>query len=255
MRRIKRLAKNALSRVGLLQPALGVYRGAAQMALPMTSRLAASGFLPWKALVPEQAFSACAAASIRLLRERGHTFGDYLEFGVSRGTSLACMSQALASEGLPDVRMIGFDSFEGMPPEAAKEGWRPGEFASTEPATRAYLESRGARMNRIELVCGWFTHTLNAATVERLALRKASVIMIDCDIYSATCDALSFCEPLIGDAAVLLFDDWGWTVARGQIGQREAFEEFLIAHPSLDAAPLDSYFEHARVFLVTRRPH
>ena len=77
--------------------------------------------------------------------------------------------------------------------------------------------------------------------------------MIDCDIYSASRAALFFCEPLIVDHAVILFDDWGWREEVGGVGQKEAFDEFLGEFPELAAERLPSYFKHARVFLVERR--
>lgn len=53
--------------------------------------------------------------------------GDYLEFGVFGGASLGCMWRATEALGLTDVRLFGFDSFEGLPPVAEEEpratGW------------------------------------------------------------------------------------------------------------------------------------
>ena len=59
------------------------------------------------------------------------------------GYPLACMHRALDRAGLRRVRLFGFDSFEGLPPEAAAEGWRPGEFSSAVGATRRYLDRAG----------------------------------------------------------------------------------------------------------------
>ena len=165
---------------------------------------------------------------------------------------MACVYHVLQKSRLEHVRLIGFDSFEGLPPEAADEGWSPGEFHSTFSATRRYLAGRRVNLDRVSLVKGWFRDTLTPETRSRLAMTKASLIMIDCDIYSASKEALTFCAPLIGERAVIVFDDWGWRSDSNEIGQREAFDEFLDDNPTLQAEPLPAYIPQARVFLVWR---
>ena len=49
------------------------------------------------------------------LREHSPLLGDYLEFGVSRGHSMASMHRVISRLKLDRVRLFGFDSFEGMP--------------------------------------------------------------------------------------------------------------------------------------------
>lgn len=248
--RLRSTAKQGLATVGLLETARLLRRKARKMAkLPVKH-----GLTNWIPLVPEDDLFDCCEHAINRLRERGHVFGDYLEFGVSRGTSLACMHRVLVTQGLDDVRLIGFDSFEGFPVGADAEGWPEGDAASSLKATRRYLSQRGVRFDRTTLVKGWYKDTLTPETVRRLALNKASIIMIDCDIYSASRAALFFCEPLLIDRAVILFDDWGWREQAREVGQKEAFAEFLDAFPQLTAVPLASYFEHARVFMVERKP-
>lgn len=243
------MAKQGLAAVGLLETAKLVRRKARKIAnLP-----AKHGWTTWTPLVPEDALFECCEHAINKLREGGHVFGDYLEFGVSRGTSLACMHRVLVTQGLDDVRLIGFDSFEGFPPGADAEGWPEGDAASSLRATQRYLFQRGVRFDRTTLVKGWYEDTLTQQTALRLNLKKASLVMIDCDIYSASRAALFFAEPFLVDRAVVLFDDWGWRDQAGEVGQKEAFAEFLDAFPQLVAKPLPSYFEHARVFMVERK--
>lgn len=242
---MKDVAIRFIDRIGLGAPARRV-----------TSRFRDLGLLPWKPLVPEAAFSGCVRHALRELRhlEPADAIGDYLEFGVSRGTSTACVFRVLQEEGLHHVRLIGFDSFEGMPPEAAGQGWKPGEFRSAIGATRRYLAARGVDFDRVTLVKGWFKDTLTPETRTRLAIGKASLIMIDCDIYTASKEALTFCEPHIHERAVVVFDDWGHEADKGHSGQKQAFGEFLTEHPTIGADPLPAYIPQARVFLLTRRP-
>jgi hypothetical protein len=89
-------------------------------------------------------------------------------------------------------------------------------------------------------------------TRSQLNLTSASLIMIDCDIYSAARDALQFAGPLIRDRAVIFLDDWGYGVKLGRRGEKEAFEEFLAAFP-FEATPLPSYTPYTRTFLLRRK--
>ena len=246
---LRRAAVQVVDHMGLGGPARRVLGR-------VVTRLQASGFGGWTPLVPETAFTNCIGHAVQRLRreEPDEAFGDYLEFGVSRGTSLACAFHVLQQAGLPGVRLIGFDSFQGMPPEAEAEGWPRGAFHSTLSATRRYLRSEEVDLDRVTLVPGWFRDTLTPQRLAALPIRKASLIMIDCDTYSASKDALAFCGPLIGERAVLVFDDWGWRSDAGEIGQKEAFEEFLDDHPDLRAEPLEAYIPQARIFLLRRVP-
>lgn len=234
---MKDLALRTLEAVGLLQPARGVH-----------SLLKSHGLTKWSPLVPEAAFFECALSAISLLRERGHMFGDYLEFGVSRGTSMALMARALTESHLSAVKLIGFDSFEGMARDAHLEGWRPGDFRSTENATRFYLARHGVAKQRVRLVKGWFDQSLTEATRVSLGIQKASLVMVDCDAHTPSRLALSFAGRSITDEAVIFFDDWGWTEADQIIGQKEAFATFLSENPHLKATELSSYRSEARVF-------
>jgi hypothetical protein len=214
------------------------------------------GYGEWQRLIlDEDDFKdAVRAALNRLLsHEDPQTLGDYLEFGVSRGTSMACVHDVIADLELDTMRLVGFDSFQGLPPEAAKEGWEPGAYASTETATRHYLRENGVDLDRVTLVKGWFRDTLNPATESRLALRKASLIMVDCDIYQATKEALIFALPLVRDRAIVIFDDWGWKSDKDEIGQREAYQECIEAPDLFTAERLPGYIPQSRVFLLTRR--
>jgi O-methyltransferase len=198
--------------------------------------------------------------------------GDYLEFGVFRGESMLCMQQALEAAGLSRVRMIGFDSFEGMP-ESMEPGdtamraeggvpWKPQSFYSTYEATRRALTKGGVQWDRTVLVKGWYDETLVPEMRQRLGLSSIGVVMVDCVLYSSTRLALAFCGPLITDEAVFVFDDWGaGEVAEHNLGEKAAFEEFLAERPELAAHDIGGYIHsqqdvptEARMFAVQRRP-
>lgn len=214
--------------------------------------LRARAWLPWQPLIPEKQFMESCNLAIETLRAAGHEFGDYLEFGVSRGTSMACMYHVMRDSELSGVRLLGFDSFAGLPSEAEGQGWKPGSYASTIATTTRYLKKAGIDPGEIYLIKGWFRDTLNPMTVAQYKIRKASLIMVDCDIYSASKEALWFCEQLILDRAIIIFDDWGWRADIDKIGQREAFAEFLKEFSHFTSEPLPAYIPQARMFMVTR---
>jgi len=224
----------------------------------------AEGLLPsYAALVPEAELKLVLHDAWTLLEDLGDGSGpgDYLEFGVYVGTSLSCMHDVLAERGLDDVRLFGFDSFEGLPSDTDADEtsriipWRPGDMKAPYEVCQANLERRGVDPDRTTLVKGFFEDTLDPGLARRHGIRKAGVVMIDSDLYSSAKTALEFCEPLIGDHAVILFDDWcPTTLAAARTGERRAFEELLEAHPDLVAEELESYApELAKVFLVSRR--
>lgn len=212
------------------------------------------------ALVPEAALEARYVALLRELRAAAGNkpLGDYLEFGVCHGASLACMHRALATLAIAEVRLFGFDSFAGLPPEAeTDEGspWYAGQYRSSEAFTRRFLDRAGVDWSRVILVKGWYQDTLTEALVERHSIRQASVIMVDCDLYSSARLALAFCAPLIHDHAAVLFDDWhsGGDLAALGLGEKRAFDEFLAANPELVAVEAPSYCTNAAVFMVSRK--
>lgn len=239
------LVKRSLVRIGLYAP---IYR--------TWDTLRARGWTRWRPLVPEAEFEACLRGALRWLAEVGGSKpqGDYVEFGVSRGASMAAAFGAFQAEGIRETRFVGFDSFQGLPAAARDEGWKPGDYRSAKAATERFLKRRGVDLRRVELVEGWFSDTLTEETKRRLRLDRAAVIMVDCDLYSASKEALAFAAPLIRDRAVILFDDWGWTEERGDIGQKEAFVEFCDEHPDITATELPSYLRQARVFGLRRGP-
>lgn len=248
---MKQALKTIIVRAGLERPARLIW---AQLNRLIWAQLQARGWAPWQPLVPEEEFTNCVRRAIRKLQEAepNTSFGDYLEFGVSRGTSLSCVDRVLREEGIHGARLIGFDSFEGLPPEAAGEGWIPGRFKSSLATTRQYLAKRKVNFERVMLVEGWFKDTLTSDTKERLGIQKTSLIMIDCDIYSASKEALEFSAPHIVSRAVVLFDDWGWGEEKGVLGQKEAFSEFLTKYTDITSEPLPSYNTYSRVFLLSR---
>jgi len=212
-------------------------------------------------VVDEEELKRVFRAAWALLEERSDP-GDYLEFGVYVGTSMSCMHDVLEERELEKVRLFGFDSFEGLPADTDTDdtspiaGWTARDLKAPYELCHANLTQKGIRWDRTTLIKGFFENTLTPDLLRQHGIRKASVIMVDSDLYSSAKTVLEFCAPLIHDHAVILFDDW-WpgTLGAARTGERRAFEEFLAAHPDLAAEELESYApQWAKVFLVSRSP-
>ena len=160
------------------------------------------------------------------------------------------------------MRLVGFDSFEGLPAETegdSGDAWAPGQFRADERVCRAMLTRAGIDWQRTGLVKGWFSDTLTPDLVTTLDLDKVSVVMIDSDIYASATQALAFCGPLLADTSVIVFDDWhSFGLSDRNLGEKRAFDEFLGENPSLRATDIGTYTRRGavsgRVFLVERRP-
>ncbi len=186
-----------------------------------------------------------------------YVFGEYLEFGVYNGTSMSIMFNALRNNKIENIRLFGFDSFEGLPADADKEDdavWKPGQFKCSYKQTLKSLKKRKVDLNKIELVKGFYSDTLTKNLISKFKLNKVSIIMIDCDMYSSTRDALNFCLPLIKDKCIIVFDDWLPQLSTNDLGEKKAFDEFLHNNHHIKASLINEYSyknsEQGKAFLV-----
>jgi O-methyltransferase len=233
-----------------LPPALRVRLSKAQVRM---------GYLEGLTLVPEDALVTSYRTALELVRpELDQPGAAYLEFGVYIGTSMTCMHRAVAADGAPGPRLIGFDSFQGMPRGVEEEDdrrWKEGDLFADMKLTRSNLAKQGVPAADVELVPGWFQDTLTDATRTRLGIERAPIVMVDCVLASATTTALAFLAPLIRDRSVIYFDDWAVVDLddRG-LGERVAFEAWLAEHPEFTAEeqPALHYSNDAKAFLVSR---
>lgn len=193
--------------------------------------------------VPEKELEIAYRKALTYLGRNGAA-GDYLEFGVFYGASMACMYRAAKDLGWDTLRFFGFDSFEGLPKKSATKDikghlWDEGDFKAELQDTKQFLAEAQVDLNRVVLTKGFFADSLTDELVRKYDILKASLIMIDCDLYEGAKQALNFCAPLIRDEAIVFFDDW---ISSSRIGERLAFEEFLAENTDLRAEEFTGYW-------------
>jgi len=133
--------------------------------------------------------------------------GDYLEFGVYRGSTFVCAFEVAQRQHRDNMRFFAFDCFEGLP-DGEGDVFEAGAFAFPEHMFRKVIRKAGVAPDRTVVVKGLYNESLNETTKRDTGLKRAAIVLVDCDIYSSTKDVLAFIEDLIGLGTVLMFDDW-----------------------------------------------
>jgi SAM-dependent methyltransferase len=135
--------------------------------------------------------------------------GLVLEFGVATGATI----RALA-ETVPQRKLYGFDSFEGLP-----EDW-----AGYMPAGSFRQPTLPTVPNNVELVVGLFSDTLPRFLTETAG--TVAFVHFDCDLYSSTQCVLENIHGRLARGAIFVFDEYynypGW-----KFGEHLALEEFV----------------------------
>ena len=173
--------------------------------------------------------------------------GDIYEFGVYSGSSMVEIIKCLKNKQLDFNCLHGFDSFEGMPecdiepiPTENKE-WAQGGYNATsfynkdKPSeTVAFLTKNLNRLlykptQSVNLVTGYYEESLS--NIDTTNFKPASIIDMDCDLYSSTRTAFEFMvrHNLIQPGTIIIYDDWGGTpgYATYSDGQARAHKEIF----------------------------
>ncbi|MHB2022608.1 MAG: class I SAM-dependent methyltransferase [Mycobacteriales bacterium] len=116
----------------------------------------------------------------------------YLEFGVYSGRSMRWWASHLHA---PEAKLVGFDSFQGLP-----QDWRAGidrgHFATGAPPV---IDDP-----RVSFVVGWFDETLPGYQMPE---HDQLLVNVDCDLYSSAATVLRWLEPHLRPADLLYFDE------------------------------------------------
>ncbi|MEW5984341.1 MAG: TylF/MycF/NovP-related O-methyltransferase [Acidobacteriota bacterium] len=181
-----------------------------------------------------------------------HIEGDYIEFGVFRGSTLIQAYHTIRESYLrrsadrtrihqPEyrdrvrelwdgMRFFGFDSFQGLPPlsgfDVQTRDFAAGKFRCGQEECLRNLRKHGVDLAKVILLAGWFADTCRDETIRRYRMKSAAIVHIDCDLYESTRTVLGFIRPLLVDGTVLVFDDWYSFRGNPALGEQRAFHEW-----------------------------
>ena len=159
----------------------------------------------------------------QLAMQCAHLHGDFAECGVYRGGTALLCARTLREAGMPDTPLHLFDTFEGMPAEAAGDpgGHAPGQFGDTSLAAVQALLAEYPSVR--------FHPGLIPATLADVGDREFAFVYLDLDLYQATLEALRFFYPRIVSGGVFVGDDYGFPRYRN--AARRAVDEFFSDKP------------------------
>jgi O-methyltransferase len=187
----------------------------------------------------------------------GEVKGDYVEFGIWQGRSMiAAYHLSRRFRELSNMRFYGFDSFEGIPPltknKSEAHEFPPGSFRAGLEEVQHNLRNAKVDMGRVTLIPGWYAETLNDKTKQRLPLRAAAVVNVDCDVFESTVPVLDFIEPYLVDGSIVIFDDWYCFRNREELGQQRAFSEWLDRNRHIKATSYKQFGWDGKSFIINR---
>jgi len=174
--------------------------------------------------------------------------GDYLEFGLYAGRGFSSAYHFAKFYGLKNMKFYGFDSFEGLPEIRGKDKndfihYHKGEYVYGLKKFIKKMKKEGLDFNsgRVTLIPGWYNKTLTKTTKDKLSIKKAAVVLVDCDLYESTVPVLDFITDYIQDGTILIFDDWFAFRGDPDKGEQRAFKEWLRKNPKFKAI---EYYRH-----------
>jgi hypothetical protein len=145
--------------------------------------------------------------------------GDILEFGVSSGASFKSFVRLaevfnLYEHPVSKRRVVGFDSFEGLPDllpqDSSSAGWeQPEDMKRGGYSAHNFYHEIASFCSRHPIAGiekGWFSESIHRylSVNEHTAV---ALLHIDCDLYQSTRDALGPFTRRIPPGGVILFDE------------------------------------------------
>ncbi len=195
--------------------------------------------------------------------------GDIFEFGVYTGRSLALLAHyhEVNKKSIHRIdfsrRVVGFDSFEGLPGSDDHPRWKPGMFKVNHsfhpiakqgdrvgpPVIQALFDKYGLPAPIIE--AGEFSQSLPRLIGSKY--RAAAVVHIDCDLYESTRAVMFGIQSMLQEGTILLFDDWFNFNGSRHKGEQRAFWEFAESQRTWTFTPYQPYATFGNSFIVNKR--
>jgi hypothetical protein len=186
----------------------------------------------------------------------GNITGDYLEFGVWNGNSFITAYKEAQRNGFKDMEFFAFDSFEGLPETQGidtRSVFHKGDFSCSEEQFKKNLKNAKVDMRKVVITKGWYDKVLNSQLKDSLNIWRASIILIDSDLYSSAKSALNFITPYIQDGTIILFDDWFCFGGSPYMGEQKAFGEWLKYNSEFVVSEFYKFHTLGNSFIIHRR--
>jgi len=190
------------------------------------------------------------------LLKYGGIEGDYLEFGVWEGNSFSIACKTAKEYGLKGMRFYAFDSFEGLPETNGNDNcsvFKKGDFRCDEDRFKTNLKRQNIDLDKVITVKGWYSDILNYQLKSKLEIHRASLIMVDCDLYSSAKYVMDFITDYIQDGTVIMFDDYFCYGGSPFMGERKAFEDWLKENPDIIATEFYKFHTLGDSFVLHKR--
>lgn len=182
--------------------------------------------------------------------------GDYLEFGVFTGSSFVCALRAHKSLdylGRINTKFYGFDSFSGFGTVSGGDEhpfYQNSIFSVNEKAVVKNIKKKAGGIP-VSIVSGYFEDTLKGRTATSFGVKKARVVLIDCDLKDPAMLSLDFLAPVLQQGTILIMDDF--FSYRGDEGRGVAggFFEFCKKNPTVSWRKLYDYGYGGVAYIVS----
>lgn len=96
------------------------------------------------------------------------------------------------------------------------------------------IRRRGVDLDDVVVVEGLYNTTCAPGTKRKYGLEKASIVMIDCDLYQTTVPVLNFLTDIVQQGTILIFDDWFRFKGSPASGEQRACREWLERNPHIE---------------------
>ena len=214
---------------------------------------------PFFSLSPDLTIALLRAFTIQ--QERNPLDGHgYFEFGMFRGYSMWFADRLAREYGAKDFTFYGFDSFAGLPlPQLDEERsiFFKGQFGASYDVVVRNLQKWEADLSKMKLFKGWYSDELFAGIKAKNRFPKASICVIDVDLYDSCVPVLEFVKDYLVPGSILIFDDWdqrrkqlGPGASDDTTGERRAIKEFEARHPNFRKEHIFDYGWEGAAFRV-----
>lgn len=181
--------------------------------------------------------------------------GDYLEFGVAKGSTMRMALNNAKVRRIVSMNFYGVDTFEGFP-----------ETSGPETGFRTYKSIVGSRVFSINTL----EKKLGFKGIERLrflklnmengelsefhnliGLKNFAIIHLDMDYYLPTLHALLEIQEGLKIGSILMFDNFFFFSGSDLMGERKALADFQKGHPNFIISEYFSYGWHGKAFIIS----